>query len=151
MSVERAKAADYALKAGQRALENLAPAEAVKLFADAVELTGDADSRERCEALIGLGEAQRQTGVAAFRETLLEASRIASELGDAELAARAALANSRGYTSVIGELDDERLAAIERATRARRSSKPRSPRPATRARGDGAGLGPRLRAAQSAR
>ena len=30
VSVERAKAADYALKAGQRALESLAPAEAVK-------------------------------------------------------------------------------------------------------------------------
>src|SRR6202011_65623 len=52
---------------------------------------------------------------AAFRETLLETSRIASELGDAELAARAALANSRGYTSVIGERDEERLAAIARA------------------------------------
>ena len=52
----------------------------MKLFADAVELTGDVDSRERCEALIGLGEAQRQTGDAAYRETLLEASRIASAL-----------------------------------------------------------------------
>ena len=115
VSVDKAKAADYALRAGQRALESLAPAEAVKLFADAVELTATVDSRERCEALIGLGEAQRQTGDAAYRETLLEASRIASALGDAELAARAALANSRGYTSVIGEIDEERLAAIDRA------------------------------------
>ena len=115
VSVDKAKAADYALKAGQQALENLAPAEAVKLFTDAVELAGDTDSRERCEALIGLGEAQLQTGVAAFRETLLEASRIASELQDGELAARAALANNRGFTSAIGAVDDERLAAIERA------------------------------------
>jgi len=113
--VNKAKAADYALKAGQRALENLAPAEAVQYFADAVEQIGRADLRARCEALIGLGEAQRQSGFAAFRETLLEASRIASELGDAELAARAALANSRGYTSMIGELDEQRLAAITRA------------------------------------
>ena len=96
VSVDRAKAADYALWAGQRALESLAPAEAVKLFADAVELIGDVDSAERCEALIGLGEAQLQSGEAAYRETLLEASRIASALADAELAARAALANSRG-------------------------------------------------------
>ena len=115
VSVDRAKAADYALRAGRRALESLAPAEAVKLFADAVELTGDTDSRERCEALIGLGEAQLQTGDAAYRETLLEASRIASTLADAELAARAALANSRGYTSVAGETDERRLAAIHRA------------------------------------
>jgi class 3 adenylate cyclase len=115
VSVDKAKAADYALKAGRRALEHLAPAEAVKYFTDAVEQTDDADVRERCEALIGLGQAQRQTGVAAYRETLLEAGRIASELGDAELAARAALTNSRGYSSMVGERDEERLAAIARA------------------------------------
>ncbi len=115
VSVEKAKAADYALKAGQRALKNLAPAEAVKYLTHAVEQTGGADTRERCEALIGLGEAQRQTGIAAFRDSLLEASRIASELGDASLAAHAALTNSRGYTSMIGERDEERLAAIARA------------------------------------
>jgi class 3 adenylate cyclase len=117
VSLDRAKAADYALRAGQRALESLAPAEAVKLFADAVELMGDVESAERCEALIGLGEAQLQSGEAAFRETLLEASRIASALADAELAARAALANNRGggVPSTFGEIDTERLAAIERA------------------------------------
>ena len=116
VSVDKAKAADYALRAGQRALESLAPAEALKLFTDAVELIGDVDSAERCEALIGLGEAQLQTGEAAYRETLLEAARIASALADAELAARAALANNRGgVSSTFGEVDTERLAAIERA------------------------------------
>ena len=45
VSVDRAKAADYALRAGQRALESLAPAEAVKLFADAVELDGKRGQR----------------------------------------------------------------------------------------------------------
>jgi hypothetical protein len=114
-SVDRAKAADYAVRAGRRALENLAPAEAVKLFADAVELLGEPHSRQRCEALIGLGGAQRQTGDAAYRETLLEASSIASDLEDAELAARAALSNNRGFYSVTGHLDNERIAAIERA------------------------------------
>jgi hypothetical protein len=87
----------------------------VRLFADAVELTADVDSPERCEALIGLDEAQLQTGDAAYRETLLEASRIASTLADAELAARATLANSRGYLSVLGDTDERRLAAIDRA------------------------------------
>ena len=87
----------------------------MKLFADAVELMDNVDRAERCEALIGLGEAQRQTGDAAYRQTLLEASRIASVLADGELATRAALANSRGYASVIGETDEQRLAAIERA------------------------------------
>jgi class 3 adenylate cyclase/tetratricopeptide (TPR) repeat protein len=117
VSVDKAKAANYALRAGQRALQSLAPAEAVKLFTDAVELIGDVESTERCEALIGLGEAQLQSGEAAYRETLLEASRIASAIADAELAARAALANNRGggASSTIGEIDTERLAAIERA------------------------------------
>ena len=40
VSVDKEKAADYALRAGRHALENLAPAEAMKLFADAVELPG---------------------------------------------------------------------------------------------------------------
>jgi hypothetical protein len=115
VSVDKTKAADYALRAGQRALENLAPAEAVKLFADAVELIGDVDGVERCEALIGLGEARRQSGDAAYRETLLEASRIACSLEHAELAARAAFANNRGFASILGEVDRERLAAIEQA------------------------------------
>ncbi|MCW3068911.1 MAG: serine/threonine protein kinase [Solirubrobacterales bacterium] len=115
VSVESAKAAGYALRAGQQALENLAPAEALKLFTDAVELTGEEDTREGCEARIGLGEAQRLTGNAAYRETLLEASRIASGLEDAELAAEAALANSRGIASALGGVDEQRLAAIARA------------------------------------
>jgi class 3 adenylate cyclase len=115
VSVDKAKAADYALRAGQRALDSLAPAEAMSLFADAVELIGRVDSAVRCEALIGLGEAQRQTGDAAYRETLLEASRISGSSEDAELAARAALANNRGESSVFGEIDEARLAAIERA------------------------------------
>jgi DNA-binding SARP family transcriptional activator len=117
VSVDKAKAAEYALRAGQRALENLAPAEALKLFADAVELTGDGDGPERCRALIGLGQAQVQTGQPAYRETLLEASRVASGLKDGQLAASAALANQRGApgSSVYGEVDQERIEAIERA------------------------------------
>jgi tRNA A-37 threonylcarbamoyl transferase component Bud32 len=115
VSVDIAKAAGYARRAGQRALESLAPDEAMKLFTDAVELTGDMRNADRCEALIGLGEAQRQSGDAAYRETLLEASRIAGALGDAELAASAALANNRGNQSVVGQLDAERMSAIEHA------------------------------------
>jgi hypothetical protein len=117
VSVDKTKAAGYALRAGKRALQSLAPAEALKLFADAVELTGDVQTVERCEALIGLGEAERQTGNPTHRQTLLEASRIASSLGDAELAASAALANNRGTagSGTFGEVDQERIEAIERA------------------------------------
>jgi class 3 adenylate cyclase len=115
VSVNKAKAAEYALKAGQRALEKLAPAEALKLFTDAVELLGDADGRERCEALIGLGTAQRLTGDPTYRETLLDASRVAVARGDAVLAAQAALENNRGYSSVVGAVDEQRFRAIRQA------------------------------------
>jgi len=116
VSVDKDKAAGYALRAGQQALKSLAPAEAVKLFAGAIELIGDLESTERCEALIGLGEAQLQTGDPTFRETLLDAARSASTLADAELAAEAALANNRGeVSSTFGGIDAERVAAIERA------------------------------------
>jgi hypothetical protein len=109
------KAARYSASAGRRALESLAPAEAAKLFAAALDLLGPDQDAERCRALIGLGEAQQLTGDAAYRTTLLEAARIASALEDAELTAAAALANTRGFNSLIGDLDDERVAAIERA------------------------------------
>ena len=114
--VDLAKAVTYARMAGQRALSELAPDEAIRWFSQALELAGDrTESSERCELLIGLGEAQRQSGEAAYRETLLEASGIASELKDAALAARAALANNRGEPSFYGQVDEERVGAIERA------------------------------------
>ena len=109
------KAAEYARRAGQRTLASLAPAEAARFFADAVELSGEATSVERCQALIGLGEAQRQMGDGDYRQTLLEACRIAYELEDAQLATDAALANTSGTYSVIGEVDAARMEAIEHA------------------------------------
>jgi hypothetical protein len=109
------KAAMYSARAGRLALDSLAPAEAAKLFADALDLLGPVDDADRCRALIGLGEAQQLTGNPDYRQTLLQAARIASALGDADLAAAAALANTRGFMSLIGELDDERVDAIERA------------------------------------
>jgi hypothetical protein len=115
VTVDAGKAADYSIRAGRRALDALAPSDAARLFGDALELLGPQETVERCDALIGLGEAQRLTSATAHRETLLEASRIAVELGDGELAALAALANSRGFLSAIGSLDEERVAAIERA------------------------------------
>jgi class 3 adenylate cyclase len=114
VSVDRRKAAGYSLRAGRRALDNLAPSEAIKLFGDALDMLGSVPSAARSEALIGLGEAQRQTGVPAYRETLLEAAGIAAELRDADLAARATLANNRGFVSRFGGVDLERVAAIER-------------------------------------
>ena len=114
-AVDGPKAASYSAQAGRRALDSLAPDEAAKLFTDALDLLGPDENAERCRALIGLGEAQQLIGDAAYRTTLLEAAQIASSLGDADLAALAALANTRGFNSLIGDLDDERVDAIGRA------------------------------------
>ncbi len=110
------KAVGYARAAGERALEELAPDAALRWFEQALELlTIQGDPRERCDLLLGLGQAQRQLGDQAFRETLLEASRLASELEDADRAASTALANNRGQVSAFGQVDQDRLAALERA------------------------------------
>jgi predicted ATPase/class 3 adenylate cyclase len=116
-AVDAGKALAYERMAGERALQELAPEEARRWFERALELLGDRDDEQvmRCDLLIGLGEAQRQTGAAAYRETLLEASRIASELNDGRRAASAALTNNRGETSTFGQVDQERVKAIERA------------------------------------
>jgi len=62
-----------------------------------------------------LGVAQRQAGEPAYRETLLEAARLAERLGATETLVAAALANNRGYFSEAGAVDSERVAVLEAA------------------------------------
>ena len=117
-SVDPAKAMDYSRRAGQRALEELAPDEAMRWFGQALELQSqqsDGDPRLRCDILIGLGEAQRQMGDPDFRQTLLDASAIASELRDGDRLAQAAIANNRGFMSFAGVTDDEVIGVLEEA------------------------------------
>jgi len=128
VSVDRAKAADYARRAGERALESLAPDEAVKLFTDALELIGEARSPDRCQALIGLGEAQRQVGHPGYRQTLLDAAALARELGDTDCLCRAVLANTRGSVAQAGAVDSERVQALEAAAKALADDDPRRAR-----------------------
>jgi class 3 adenylate cyclase len=125
--VEAGKAVHYSRRAGERALAELAPDEAVRWFAQAQELLERVPGHgvaERSDLAICLGEAQRQAGQPAFREMLLGASRLAQDLGDPDRAARAALANNRGFASAFGEVDAERIAAIERALELDRGSDP---------------------------
>jgi DNA-binding SARP family transcriptional activator/tetratricopeptide (TPR) repeat protein len=110
------KAAGYALAAGDEALRQLAPDEALRWYATALALFAISPDEElRCRLLIGVGTAQRQTGDPAFRENLLEAAELAQELGSDELLVAAALANNRGYFSIGGETDAERVAVLEAA------------------------------------
>ena len=72
----------------------------------------------RIDLLIGLGTAQRQVGGSEFRATLLEAARLAQGTDDTERLVTAALANYRGFTSVSGEVDAERVEVLQAALRA---------------------------------
>jgi DNA-binding SARP family transcriptional activator len=104
--------------AAARAMEKLAPAEAVRWCQNALELHAqqpDPDPPERCELMIALGEAQRAAGDAGFRETLLEAARSAHRLGRSDRLVQATLANTRGFTSATGQIDTERVAMLEAA------------------------------------
>ena len=112
------RAIDYATRAGDRAVAQLAPDEAVAYYRQALELL---DAVEHAVArklglLIALGEAQRQAGDPAHRETLLAAANLAAEQGDAAALARAALANTRPiFSSTVGEVDVDRVASLEAA------------------------------------
>jgi class 3 adenylate cyclase/tetratricopeptide (TPR) repeat protein len=110
------KAVEYAREAGKAALAVLAPDDALRYFSQAlqlVELNPRADLLFHCDLRLGLGEAQRQAGMAAFRETFLQAAHQAEELGATDLLVRAALGNNRGFVSSIGSVDDERVAVLE--------------------------------------
>jgi DNA-binding SARP family transcriptional activator len=115
--VAEIRAVDYAAAAGEQALERLAFDQAVAFFSQALDAAEavDAGPDRRGQLLVRLGTAQRLASVPAHRETLLEAARLARSLGDAELLAQAALANSRGIASIAGVLDEERVDVIEAA------------------------------------
>ena len=122
---------EVAQRAAERALEKLAPDEAIRWYRQALELHDRApggDPSERSELLIGLGEAQRQIGDPAFRQTLLDAGKLAQELDDGDRLARAVLASTRGFSSRIGAVDSERVKSLEAASRALPDSDPRRAR-----------------------
>ena len=124
------KVIEYAGRAGRRAIEQLAPAEARRWFERGLEIlqqSPESDEQVRCELLIGLGEAQRQSGRPDFRRTLLDAAELAHELGDGERIARAVLATSRGLGSV-SKPDDELIGLLRAAALALPDEDPRRAR-----------------------
>ena len=108
---------EFARRAGDHALEHLAPDEAVRWFEQALALASEAgiDERRRVDLLIRLGVAERQAGDFRFRSTLLEAAGLAERLGDRDALVRAALANNRGDRAVSGRVDRDRLRVLDRA------------------------------------
>ncbi len=119
-AADTAKAVQYATRAGDRALAQLAHDEAVHYYGQALELLSATETpvgeSRRLELLIALGEAERRAGKPGFRETLLAASRLARERNDANGLVRAALANNRGTLfASVGTVDHERIAVLEEA------------------------------------
>ena len=110
-------AARACLRAGDQALDGVAPDEAVTWFGHALDLqaTGVADEQDRCRTLIRLGTAERHAGHKQSRATLLMASELALRLEDTELLASAALANHHGAHSFYGRVDTERLHYLRQA------------------------------------
>ena len=117
-AVDADKAIGYSRRAAEAAMAALAPEDAVRYYAQALQLAEHhrhTDPLLSMDLRIGLGTAQRQAGVAAFRETLLEAADAARRLGASDRLVSAVLANNRGTYSALGLVDRERVAALEAA------------------------------------
>lgn len=116
--LDLAKAIGYSKQAGDAALGALAPGNALRYYAQALDLypqVAGPDPVLGIDLAIGLGTAQRQTGDAASRETLLTAARQAADLGDTNRLVAAALANDRGYTSNNNATDTDKVEVLEMA------------------------------------
>jgi class 3 adenylate cyclase len=111
------KALSYCKLAADQALAQLAPADALGWFVQALELYPQIPSDDglRCDLLNGLGTAQRRTGDPAHRQTLLEAATIAISLGDSQRLIASAIANTRGSVTTAGQVDDDKVAVLEQA------------------------------------
>lgn len=104
----------WLVRAGEDALGRLDPIEAEAHFRRALELCGD-DPEQRIDIMSGLGVAQRRSGNAEHRATLLRAAESARCLGDPFRLAAAATENSRGVALAWRPADAEVVAELEEA------------------------------------
>ena len=119
------RAAEYARRAGRRAMRLSAYDEAVDLYGRALAALGlgTPEDERRAELLQALGEAQTRAGqLEDARATLLGAAEVARRLGDPRRLGRAALACSlwglpAGRDDVLAALLEEACAGLEGAPR----------------------------------
>jgi len=106
----------WAVLAGELALESLAPIEAARWFATALDqaLAVGADDSERAALEVRLGAAQMRAGDPDARHTLLSAADHARRSGADASLVEAVLAHDRGLMR-IGSIDEDLLAMIEAA------------------------------------
>ena len=120
---ETARAVDYATRAGDRALAQLAHDEAGRLLPSGLELLGaggaDRTEHRRLELLIGLGEAQRRAGEPASRQTLLDAARPGPPAGRGRRARPSRPGQHPGRLLRLGcSVDTDRVEVLEAAVAA---------------------------------
>ncbi len=112
---EQEPALRWTERAGSDALEAMAPDEAAHWFEQACTLTDQLHPGERlrlCDLTIQYGNALFLAGRPAYRDVLLRAVAIAEAAGDGRRMALAALANTRGYYSAAGLIDQERVDSL---------------------------------------
>ena len=115
---DTARAVEYASRAGDLALEALAPDYASRWYRQALDLVErqpGADDRTRCRLLIGNGRAQMLAADPAARETILEAGDLAGRNGAVDLLVAATLASNRGDFSAATPEDAELIALTKAA------------------------------------
>jgi hypothetical protein len=116
--IDGTKAIEFGRQAGALALASLAPEDAVSWFGQALQIADQTDVATptlRCDLLIGLGTAKRQSGDAGHRETLLAAAALAAEIEDAERLAQAALESNPGIATFMVGVDTELLGVLKTA------------------------------------
>jgi DNA-binding winged helix-turn-helix (wHTH) protein/tetratricopeptide (TPR) repeat protein len=120
-------AIEYAVRAGRAAVACLSPEQAAAHFGRALQLLelSPPDLRARMDLLLEQGEALAGATDAAARTALLEAARIATELGAAEVVLRAALAIGR--VRETGSVDLSAVDLLQRALTSLDGSDPRWP------------------------
>ena len=117
---DAAKAAEFARRAGERALADLAFESAASHFERAlgsIELVDDAAATARCDLLLAWAEALGLSGDERRRSVAFDAAAVAREAGDAHRLALAALVlvSLSGVSSRIGNVDEEVVALLEEA------------------------------------
>jgi class 3 adenylate cyclase/tetratricopeptide (TPR) repeat protein len=108
----------WSTRAGREAMSRLAPTEAVQWFAaatNAVNSLPEAREDQAIELLIELGTAQRLGGGTGHRKTLLDAAARARAQKLDDLFIRAVLANHRGWESLGGAVDRDRVELLRAA------------------------------------
>lgn len=105
----------HLLAAAEASQRQRAPAVALDLYRAAHDLLStESPHAQRCEVLLGLGEAGFRAGVD-HRDDLLAAARLASQTGNVDRLVRAAVANNRGWYSNLTEVDRDRVSVVEAA------------------------------------